>query len=121
MNTQRPDSAVPREAASVQRTVSVARGNIYLSREICDTYLAGIASVALIAREDKILIVPLVQESGGGLLLKTRNARGDRVIQAQEFFREKGFLEDFQERIVPVQWSSESAALVMSDLPKTSG
>ena len=86
----------------------------------CDrTYLPGIQAVALLDRDDRVLIVPLTSESGGGLLLKFRNAHGDRVIHAQEFFRENGYLEDFQSRRFPVHWSDESAALVVQDLPKT--
>lgn len=71
---------------------AIARGNIYLPREICDAYFAGISSVALIVREGAIQIVPLSRDSAGGLLLKQRNARGDRVVHAQEFMREKATL-----------------------------
>lgn len=100
-------------------TVVVAHGSFYLSRELCDTYFRGVESVALLAREQNVLIVPLTQQSGGGLLLKQRNARGDRVIHAQEFFRDKGFLEDFEERSASVHWSRESAALVITGLART--
>jgi hypothetical protein len=96
--------------------VSVARGNFYLSREICDTYLPGVESVALLVRDDEVMIVPLARQSAGGLLLKQRNARGDRVIHAQEFFRAKNLPEDFELRKMPVHWSPRSAALVVSGL-----
>ena len=99
--------------------VTVARGNLYLSCETCEGFLPGVQAVALLDREDRVLIVPLTPESGGGLLLKIRNARGDRVVHAQEFFREKGYLEDFQERSFALVWSDESAALVLRNLPKT--
>jgi hydrogenase maturation protease len=98
------------------REVSVARGNFYLSREVCDAYLPGVVSVALLARDDEVLIVPLTQQSAGGLLLKQRNARGDRVIHAQEFFRNKGLPEEFKPRNIPIAWSPDSAALVVSGL-----
>lgn len=91
----------------------VARGNLHLSRELCDAYLRGATSVALIARETRILIVPLARDAVGGLLLKQRNARGDRVIHAQEFIREKGFEERFEPRTVKVEWNEESSALVL--------
>ena len=94
--------------------VTVARGNLYLTREICDTYLPGVASVALLARDGDVLIVPLIQLSAGGLLLKQRNARGDRVIHAQEFFRNAGLPEEFEPRTMPVHWSRDSAALVVA-------
>jgi hydrogenase maturation protease len=96
--------------------ISVARGNLYLTREICDTYLPGVASVALLLRDAQVLIVPLIQQSAGGLLLKQRNARGDRVIHAQEFFRNNGLPEEFELRTVPVSWNQDSAALSIGGL-----
>jgi hypothetical protein len=98
--------------------ISVARGNFYLPREICDAYLPGVASVALLLRNDEVMIVPLAGQSAGGLLLKQRNARGDRVIHAQEFFRNKDFAEEFEMRTVHVHWSRESAALVVRGLKR---
>jgi hypothetical protein len=106
-------------AASTQAerpAVLVARGNFYLSREICEAYLAGVVTVALLARENDVLIVPLIPQSAGGLLLKQRNARGDRVIHAQEFFRSKGLPEEFELRTVSACWSRDAAALVVSGL-----
>jgi hypothetical protein len=91
--------------------ILIARGNFYLSRELCDTHLSGVESVALLARSGVILIVPLARGSAGGLLLKQRNARGDRVIHAQEFIREKGYPEQFEPRTVAVHWNTDSAAL----------
>jgi len=101
--------------------VYVARANIYLPREICDAYMPKVTSVALLIEDDSILVVPLMQESAGGLLLKLRNARGDRVIHAQEFFRSKGFVEDFEERTVEVHWRTDTAALVVSGIPRSAG
>lgn len=98
--------------------ISFARGNFYLPREICDTYLPGVISVALLLRNDEVMIVPLAGQSAGGLLLNQRNARGDRVIHAQEFFRNKALPEEFELRTVPVHWSRDSAALVVSGLKR---
>jgi hypothetical protein len=111
LDTQSPDTP------GASSEIAVARGNFYLPREICDTYLPGVAAVALVAREDEVLIVPLTQQSAGGLILKQRNARGDRVIHAQEFFRSKNLPEEFESRTIPVYWSQDSAALVVSGLP----
>lgn len=105
-------------AAPPSISVTVARGNLYLSRETCESCLGGIESVALLDRDGRLMVVPLMPESAGGLLLKIRNARGDRVIHAQEFFREKGYLEDFQERIFPAHWDADAAALVIAAVPK---
>jgi len=104
------------DALHAPADVSVARGNFYLSREICETYLPGVLSVALLVRDEEVMIVPLIGQSVGGLLLKQRNARGDRVIHAQEFFRSRNLPEELEARTVPVRWSREAAALVVSDL-----
>lgn len=94
----------------------MARGNFYLPREICEAYLPDAASVALVLRDGEVMIVPLTREAAGGLLLKQRNARGDRVIHAQEFFRNKNLPEEFEARTMPVYWRSDSAALVVDGL-----
>jgi len=94
-----------------RHTVTVARGNIYLSREVCDTYFPEMNAVALLEQEGRLLVAPLITESNGGMLLKVRNPRGDRVLHAQEFFRGRGYPEGFEERSCPVIWCAELAAL----------
>jgi len=59
------------------------------------------------------MIVPLIRESAGGLLLKQRNARGDRVIHAQEFFRHYNLPEEAEPRALRAHWSRERAAVVV--------
>jgi hypothetical protein len=100
----------------VDNGAAVAAGNLYLSREVCQRFLPGIESVALIRRDSRVLIVPLTRESGGGLLLKYRNSRGDRVIQAQEFFRSHALSEARDSRRVAIHWDDSAAALVLTDL-----
>jgi hypothetical protein len=98
--------------------VSIRSGSIYLSRELCDAHLPDVATVALLARDDAILIVPLARQSAGGLLLKIRNARGDRVVHAQEVLRAKGLPDDFEERRFPVHWVADLKALAIPVLPQ---
>ncbi len=102
------------EALSPTYQISLARGNIYLPREVCDVYFQGIESVALLAHEAGLLIIPLMQDAAGGSLLKVKNRRGDRVVHAQEFWRQNGYREEFEERIFPVRWESNRAALFVS-------
>ena len=99
-------------------SVGVTAGNLHLSREACDRYLPGVESVALLDRDGRVLIVPLTRESGGGLLLKQRNARGDRVIHAQEFFRNHRYRENFAPRRVAMSWDETAAALVLDGLER---
>ena len=112
--------SAPNTIGAPSLSVTVARGNLYLSREVCDACFGGVESVALLERDGQLLVVPLTPQSGGGLLLKIRNARGDRVVHAQEFLREKGYLEDFQERSFSACWNADSAALAITGLPKES-
>lgn len=98
--------------------VSIRRGNIHLSRELYDAHLPNADAVALLCRDDAVLIVPLTRQSAGGLLLNVRNARGDRVVHAQEFLRARGLPDDFEERRFPVQWVAELKALAIPGLAK---
>ena len=93
--------------------VTVARGNIYVPLEVCEVYFKGIESVALLPHEEGVLLIPLLQQSAGGMLLKIRNLRGDRVVHAQEFWRFQGYAEDFDDCAYPVRWLSERAALLL--------
>jgi hydrogenase maturation protease len=113
-HTQAPVSA----QAPAPAPLWADRGNFYLSREFCDAHFPQAVSVALLVRGEDVLIVPLAPQSAGGLLLKQRNARGDRVIHAQEFLREHGYAEDFATRSLGVDWNPASAALVVRGLRK---
>ena len=99
-------------------TLRVVGANLYLAHETCARFLPDAQAVALLSRDGQVLIVPLARGSAGGLLLKVRNVRGDRVIHAQEFFRSQGLLEDFEQRSFTLHWSDESAALVVAGIPK---
>ena len=93
--------------------VTIARGNIYVPREVCETYFPGLDAVALLPHAEGVLLIPLIQQTAGGMLLKVRNLRGDRVVHAQEFWRQNGYAEDFTEHIYPVRWNRERAALLL--------
>ena len=97
--------------------VTIRSGNIHLSHELCSAHLAEARSVALVAHGEDVLIMPLIQQSAGGMLLKIRNARGDRVLHAQEFLRARGVPEDFEERRFPVRWIAELSALAIMGMP----
>ena len=83
MSLPRPDSgAAPR--------VRIARGSLYLSRELCDRYLAGTTSIAAVIRDGRVYLLPLHGSTAGGSLLKVLNAHGDRVVHVDEFLRTVG-------------------------------
>lgn len=93
--------------------VTLKRGNLYLGREIHDRYFRGLEGVVLLRREADLLILPVRHAAAGGYFLKRRNAAGDRVVTAPDFFREHGADAD-AERHLPVAWSTDRAALVAS-------
>lgn len=97
--------------------ITIGRGNIYIPLKTYNAYLKTIEAVALLPHEDGILIFPLIQGSSGGLLLKIRNLAGDRLVHAQEFFRNNGYVEDFDERAADVRWLTDRAALLVCNVP----
>jgi len=89
--------------------VWLCSGRLYFSRAAHETVLASCPAVALLNRSDAWLLLPLLA-GAGGLQVKQRNARGDRVVEAQEFFRGQG-LED----------SPQVRPMVLHDAPATGG
>jgi hypothetical protein len=100
--------------SSCKMKVSIARGNIYIPFETYDKYLKNIEAIALLPHEIGFLIFPLIQQSAGGLLLKVKNLRGDRIIHAQEFFRNNELAESFDEVECEALWESERHALLIN-------
>ena len=96
--------------------ITIARGNIYLPLEVYEVYFRNMECVALMPHEGGVLLIPLIQQSAGGMLLKVRNLRGDRVIHAQEFWRNHGYAEEFDEQVYVVSWISDRAALLVQGM-----
>lgn len=100
------------EAAASAR---LSRGGLYLSREVCDRYFAGLEGVILLRRERDLVIMPVRHAAAGGYILKLRNGAGDRVVVAPDFFRAQG-IDDEVEIVTPVVWETTRAALVAPGL-----
>jgi hypothetical protein len=75
--------------------VELRAGRLYVPVATYEHALVGYPAVALLARDGAWWLIPL-KGGAGGLQLKLRTARGDRVVEAQEFFRAEG-LEDTHE------------------------
>jgi hydrogenase maturation protease len=105
--------------AAPAHSVRIAHGSIYLDSAFCAEYLGNAASVAVLKSDGRSLLVPLYGSSAGGLLLKVLNARGDRVVHAEEFLRTLGIGADAPERCVPARWCPEAAALILENLDLT--
>ena len=88
-------------------------GRLHLTAEVYERQLHSCAAVALLARERDWLLFPLLS-GAGGLTVKLRNPRGDRVIESQEFFRAQGIEDSIQARPLRLLPAPEQAAFVIS-------
>ncbi len=95
----------------MSQTVTVKRGSLYLGRAVYERYFTGLDAVVLLRRDDDLLILPVRHAASGGYLIKMRNAAGDRVISAPDFFREHG-IDEAAELHLPIAWSTDNAALL---------
>ncbi len=91
--------------------LTVRRGGLYLDRAAYDRYFPGLETVILLRRNDDLLLLPARSAVAGGFMLKLRNAAGDRVVHAAEFFRAQG-IEDHEERTFTFAWSAAGGGLV---------
>lgn len=97
------------------RMLDVARGMVRIPFE---TYqkLFGERDAALLMVRDGTLIVIPVDPMAGGILLKQRNANGDRVVDASEFLRAHG-LDAVGEHRCEATWNSNLGGMAIS-IPK---
>ncbi|MDQ7051259.1 MAG: hypothetical protein Q9M92_17730 [Enterobacterales bacterium] len=95
-----------------QHEIRIADGNLYIDKNVYDIYFKNIESIALLYTPPLVLIMPVQQAGNGGLLLKIRTARGDRVLNIFEFLESNdlGNLEG----TLPVVWCTEQAALTFN-------
>jgi len=89
----------------------IHRGSLYLSHEHYEKYFNGLDAVILVMQDAKMLLMPVHNEAGGGLLMKIRNAQGDRVVHAQEFLMFHGM--DEVDAELTGSWDSDRCALVL--------
>jgi hypothetical protein len=77
--------------------VHLRAGRIHIERQVYEQLMPGCLALALLARDGAWFLLPLFG-GAGGLQIKIRNARGDRVVEAQEFFRAQGLDDDHPPR-----------------------
>lgn len=105
-------SRLPGSAGEGARGASVTlkRGALYIDQALYQRYFAGLSTVILLRREDDLLILPVRHAAAGGYLLKIRNAAGDRIVDAADFFREHD-AHTPDERPLAIAWMSDLAGL----------
>lgn len=96
--------------------VRIGDGRIVLPRATYELYMAGAGSAALIERHGQVCLLPLSGPVAGGLLLKQRNAAGDRVMLAEDFLAARGLGRFSTEREFSVYWVAEAGALLIEGL-----
>ena len=96
-----------------ERTIRISNGNLYFDKELYETFFSGVDVIALLPVEGGFSVMPLFNNANGGRLLKLRNAKGDRVVSAPDFFRDRG-IQDMDETHCPVRWNSETVSLFVA-------
>ena len=69
--------------------VQLRAGRLHIDSATCERQLPGRAAMALMVRDGQWVLLPL-HGGAGGLQVKIRNARANRVVESQEFFRQQG-------------------------------
>ena len=72
-------------------SVRIGDNNIYLSTQIHQTFFLNLETVILLKEVESIVIMPIQGSLYGGLMLKIINSKGDRVINAHDFFEHNQF------------------------------
>ena len=97
-------------------SVYIGAGRLLVPQATYALYLGGVESAALVEREGQVLLLPLRGPVAGGMLLKQRNLRGDRVMLATDFLAQLG-LDPFAAEIeFEVRWVAAAGALLIEGL-----
>ena len=97
-------------------SVFIGAGRVLVPHDTYALYLDGVESAALIERDAQVLLLPLRGPVAGGMLLKQRNLRGDRVMQATDFLAQLGIDPFAAAAEYKVEWVAEAGALLIQGL-----
>lgn len=92
-------------------TLEIRRGSIQLPAALYDRYFGGRDGALLLTREDDLCVMP-VESVAGGLMVKQRNSRGDRSVDASEFLRKMDWPTE-RAMCCASHWDAELGALVL--------
>ena len=104
-------------AEAAPRRIQLRAGRLHIESEVYQSLLPGCAALALLVRDGQWLLLPLLG-GAGGLQIKIRNARGDRVIESQEFFRQQGLGDDIEPREFELEHAPEVGGFRLIALDK---
>lgn len=112
------DHAKRRHAGRGEVEVALRRGAVHLSASVWAEYFDGHEAALLLTHERRLLLMP-VPAAAGGLLIKQRNAKGDRSIDACEWLRRSGF-DDTRDYLLRGHWDQERGGLSLADAAEAS-
>ena len=72
------------------------RGALHFTREVYERFFAGLDNVVLLRDGADLLVLPVRHQAAGGYVIKLRNAAGDRMVNAADFFRDNGIEDDIE-------------------------
>jgi len=86
------------------------RGSLLLAQSDYARHFNGLDSVVLLRDGSDLLVLPVHRAAAGGYILKLRNAAGDRIVSAADFFRSNGICDE-DDRALTAVWDEARAAL----------
>jgi hypothetical protein len=98
----------------MKERIAVRRGSLHLEHQIYERYFAPLTGVVLLRDGGFLAVMPVRLAGAGGHLVKIRNAAGDRVIDAADFFRSEG-VDDGTTFDLEVDWDEARGALVAAN------
>jgi hypothetical protein len=101
-------------ALSDEPAVHFREGRLYFTCGAFERFLAGSGGVVLLREAGDLLVLPVRNAAAGGFIPKIRNAAGDRVVNAAEFFRAQG-VEENTSWPGAMHWNEPRAALILCD------
>lgn len=90
--------------------IAIRQRRIYVPRTTYDVHFAGCSGVILLRDGADLLMLPVQHAASGGYVLKIRNAAGDRVVDAGDFFRDHGCEDDWKWQGAS-EWAESAAGL----------
>lgn len=82
--------AAARTAGGDELVLVADRGSLQLPRAVFEQHFGQRTAAAILPREAGLVLLPVFPEDGG-LLVKQRNARGDRAVEVRDAFRQRGW------------------------------
>jgi len=91
------------------------RGTLMFPSADYENVFGPAGAIVLLRQDTDLLILAVHQAAAGGHLVKLRNAVGDRVVDAPEFFRMQQLDSELPLRVC-AYWSPERSALCVRGL-----